>query len=180
MREVAPLRDFLAGNAMRLTRHRADAEDLVQETLLKAYASFDSFRDGTYIKSWLVRIMSNLWIDKHRSMQRRPPEQLSAQLTDIRLGDGPSRIVRGLDVDSAENQALQAFPCDAELALRALPEELREIVYYACIAGYRNTEIAVLLDMPVGTVGSRLCRGKAALRDALAATENRPRLSDTA
>jgi RNA polymerase sigma-70 factor, ECF subfamily len=168
IRETKPVRDFLVRNAVRLTRQRADAEDLVQETLLKAYVSFDTYREGTHLKSWLSRIMSNAWIDRHRSAQRRPVEQLSAEVTDTRSTFDGSHAGSGGRVDSAETQALQSLPSDTELALQALPDELRTIVYYACVADYRNTEIAALLDIPVGTVGSRLHRGKALLREALA------------
>jgi RNA polymerase sigma-70 factor (ECF subfamily) len=168
MRETEPVRDFLLRNATRLTRQRADAEDLVQETLLKAYVSFGSYRDGTHFKSWLSRIMANAWIDKHRSAQRRPVEQLSGDVPDTLRGGEACHASAGGRVESAETRALQALPGDAELALRGLPDDVRQVVYYACIAGYRNTEIAALLNLPVGTVGSRLHRGKAFLRDALA------------
>ncbi len=167
VRETESLRDFLVRNATRLTHQRADAEDLVQETLLKAYTSFDSYREGTHLKVWLLRIMSNTWIDKYRWTQRRPAEQLRPDLTDTRLtADESHPSIRG-GVQSAESQVLEALLSDAELALLKLPDGLREIVYYACIADYRNTEIAALLNIPVGTVGSRLHRGKALLRDAL-------------
>lgn len=167
-REAESVREFLIRNAARLTRQRADAEDLVQETLLKAYISFDSYREGTHLKSWLSRIMSNAWIDRHRSSQRHPVEQLCDEVSETQLAvdafDGSSRS----QVDSAESQVLQSLPSAAELALRELPDDVRAVVYYACIADYRNTEIAALLKIPVGTVGSRLHRGKALLRDSLA------------
>lgn len=169
--ETESLRDFLVRRAARLTHQRADAEDLVQETLLKAYVSFASYREGTQLKSWLSRIMSNTWIDNHRSSQRRPVENLNAEFTDTLLASDASQTSTVCRVDSAESQALQSLPGDAELALRGLPGDLRAIVYYACIAGYRNTEIAAMLDIPVGTVGSRLHRGKALLREALAAPD---------
>lgn len=168
IRETEPVRDYLVRNAVRFTRQRADAEDLVQETLLKAYVSFDSYREGTHLIAWLSKIMSNTWIDKHRSSQRRPVEQLTAEVTEARLGFDASHN-RARWVASAESQALRSLPGDVESALQGLPDELRAIVYYACIADYRNTEIAALLDIPVGTVGSRLHRGKALLREALAA-----------
>jgi RNA polymerase sigma-70 factor (ECF subfamily) len=171
IRETDLVRGFLVRNAARLTRQRADAEDLVQETLLKAYVSFDNYREGTHLKSWLLRIMSNTWIDKHRSSQRRPVENLNAEFADTLLAFDASHASSVGRVDSAESQALQSLPGDAELALRGLPDDLRAIVYYACIADYRNTEIAALLDIPVGTVGSRLHRGKALLREALAAPD---------
>lgn len=164
VRETEQVREFLVRNAVRLTYQRADAEDLVQETLLKAYVSFDSYREGTQLKSWLSRIMANAWIDKHRSSQRRPAEKLSAEMESRSSLD----VFHAGSVESAEAQALQSIPSEAELALQTLPDGVREIVYYACIAQYRNTEIAALLDIPVGTVGSRLHRGKALLRDALA------------
>ncbi|MGV9801363.1 RNA polymerase sigma factor [Mycobacterium sp. NPDC003449] len=167
MRETEQVREFLVRNAIRLTHQRADAEDLVQETLLKAYISFDSYHEGTQLKSWLARIMTNAWIDKHRSSQRRPAEKLTAEVMESLSSFD---IYRARSGESAEAQALQAIPSEAELALQTLPDGVREIVYYACIAEYRNTEIAALLDIPVGTVGSRLHRGKALLRDALAAS----------
>ncbi|AWT52729.1 sigma-70 family RNA polymerase sigma factor [Mycolicibacterium smegmatis] len=166
VRETEPVRDFLIRNAIRLTHQRADAEDLVQETLLKAYLSFGRYREGNHLKAWLARIMSNAWIDRHRSAQRRPAEQLSAEMADLRFSAEMLSAGRGW-VDSAETQALQSMPGDAGIALAMLPPELRDIVYYACVADYRNTEIAVLLGIPVGTVGSRLHRGKALLREAL-------------
>lgn len=168
IRETEQMRPFLVTKATRLTRQRADAEDLVQETLLKAYVSFDSYREGTHLKSWLSRIMSNAWIDNYRASQRRPLEQLSAEVTDARLAFDKSHDSDTGWVCSTESQALQSIPGDAELALRGLPEGLRAVVYYACIADYRNTEIAALLDIPAGTVGSRLHRGKALLREAMA------------
>lgn len=166
VRETEQVREFLVHNAVRLTRQRADAEDLVQETLLKAYVSFDRYSEGTHLKSWLSRIMTNAWIDKHRSSQRRPAELLNAAIVESRRS---FEVFRAGSVESAEVQALQSLPSEAELALQTLPDGVREIVYYACIAEYRNTEIAALLGIPVGTVGSRLHRGKALLRDALAA-----------
>ncbi|MGV9803304.1 sigma-70 family RNA polymerase sigma factor [Mycobacterium sp. NPDC003449] len=173
VRETAPVRDFLVRNATRLTHQRADAEDLVQETLLKAYVSFDSYREGTQLKSWLARIMSNAWIDRHRSAQRRPVERLSADIADSPWSVGV-RVLDGGWADSAETEVLGSLPGEAERALETLPVELRDIVYYACIADYRNTEIAVLLGIPVGTVGSRLHRGKALLREALATVNDQP------
>jgi RNA polymerase sigma-70 factor (ECF subfamily) len=168
VRETQPVLDFLIRNATRLTRQRADAEDLVQETLLKAYTAFDAYQEGTHLKSWLSRIMTNTWIDQHRSSQRRPVEQLSAEVPESRRANGFGPTGASNVQSSAESQALQYLPSDVEMALRALPDELREIVYYACIADYRNTEIAELLNIPVGTVGSRLHRGKALLREVLA------------
>lgn len=170
VRETEPVRDFLIRNAIRLTHQRADAEDLVQETLLKAYMSFERYREGNHLKAWLARIMSNAWIDRHRSAQRRPAEQLNAEIADLRGAVDTLSASRGW-VDSAEAEAMRSLPGDAAAALGTLPSELRDIVYYACVADYRNTEIAAMLGIPVGTVGSRLHRGKALLREALSVPE---------
>jgi RNA polymerase sigma-70 factor, ECF subfamily len=167
VRETEPVRDFLVWSANQLTHQRADAEDLVQETLLKAYSAFDSYEEGTHVKSWLSRIMTNVWIDKHRWTQRRPAEQLIPDVTDPPMVTDGCYRGRGGYVESAEAQALRDLPSQAELAVRRLPDDVRKVVYYACIADYRNTEIAAMLDIPVGTVGSKLHRGKALLRDAL-------------
>jgi len=159
--EVIPYSNYLLGHAMGLTHQRADAEDLVQETMIKAYVSFDTFREGSNVKSWLYRIMANTWVDRHRSATRRPTEQLHGDLTDPQLA---SRARSGGALPSAESEALKTLPGDAELALRELPSDLREIVYYADVQGYRNTEVAEMLRIPVGTVGSRLFRGRRELR----------------
>lgn len=166
-REIAELRDYLVWRATRLTAQRADAEDLVQETLLKAYASFDRYREGTNLKAWLIKIMVNTWVDRFRFSQRRPTEQLAADFTESQLAAWASHANTSGDEASAEMQVLQSLPGDVELAVQNLPDDLRTALYYACVAGYRNTEIADLLNVPVGTVGSRLHRAKASVRDAL-------------
>jgi RNA polymerase sigma-70 factor, ECF subfamily len=163
--EVMPHGAYLLGHAIGLTRHRSDAEDLVQDTLIKAYVSFGTFREGTNVRAWLYRIMANTWVDKHRSTLRRPAERLHGDLTDPQLA-GQARLDASLP--SAESEALQSLPGDAEVALRELPLELRVIVYYADVQGYRNTEVAEMLHIPVGTVGSRLFRGRRELRTKLA------------
>jgi RNA polymerase sigma-70 factor (ECF subfamily) len=168
---IAPAQDFLRWRATRLTNQRADAEDLVQDTLLKAYASFETYCAGTNLKAWLSRIMVNAWVDKYRSSQRRPRERLSAEVTDHELTAGESGVSGEGAASSAEMHALQSMPSDAELALAALPDDVRKAVFYADIAGFRNTEIAVILAIPVGTVGSRLHRGRVQLRQALSNTE---------
>jgi RNA polymerase sigma-70 factor (ECF subfamily) len=165
VRETATVQKFLAWNAARLTDQRADAEDLVQETLMKAYVSFDSYREGTHLKSWLARIMANTWVDNHRRTQRRPPEMLGDEVTDTPASARASAGDRS--VASAEAVVLDHLPGEAALALQALPDELREIVYYACVADYRYAEIAAVLDIPIGTVASRLHRGKTLLRERL-------------
>lgn len=163
--EVIPHTAYLLGHAFGLTRQRTDAEDLVQDTMIKAYVSFGTFREGTNVKSWLYRIMANTWVDKHRSSLRRPAEQLHGDLTDPQMLS--QARIDGI-LPSAELEALKRLPGDAAIALSELPVDLREIVYYADVQGYRNTEVAEMLQIPVGTVGSRLFRGRRELRARLA------------
>jgi RNA polymerase sigma-70 factor, ECF subfamily len=152
---VLPLVDQLYRAALRYTRTPADAEDLVQETMAKAYAGFHSFRAGTNLRAWLYRIMTNTWISSYRTAQR-PDEVLSADVTDVRLSAA---------TPSAELAALDAMGDDEVLdALRALPEGQRMVVYYADVEGFRYKEIAAIMDMPLGTVMSRLHRGRRNLR----------------
>jgi RNA polymerase sigma-70 factor (ECF subfamily) len=156
IRDVLPLVDQLYRAALRYTRTPADAEDLVQETMAKAYAGFHSFRAGTNLRAWLYRIMTNTWISSYRTAQRRPDEVLSADVTDVRLSAA---------TPSAELAALDATGDDEVLdALRALPEGQRMVVYYADVEGFRYKEIAAIMDMPLGTVMSRLHRGRKNLR----------------
>jgi len=164
--EVIPHTAYLLGHAIGLTHQRPDAEDLVQETMIKAYVSFATFREGSNVKSWLYRIMANTWVDRHRSSQRRPAEQLHGDLTDPQLSR-QAQVVGSLP--SAESEALKSVPGEAEVALSELPPDLREIVYWADVQGYRNTEVAEMLQIPVGTVGSRLFRGRRELRARLTA-----------
>ena len=159
--EVIPHTAYLLGHAIGLTHQRSDAEDLVQETMIKAYVSFATFREGSNVKSWLYRIMANTWVDRHRSSLRRPAEQLLGDLTDPQMAS-QAHVVGSLP--SAESEALKSVPGEAEVALGELPPDLREIVYYADVQGYRNTEVAEMLQIPVGTVGSRLFRGRRELR----------------
>jgi RNA polymerase sigma-70 factor (ECF subfamily) len=156
IKDVLPLVDQLYRAALRYTRTPADAEDLVQETMAKAYAGFHSFRAGTNLRAWLFRIMTNTWISSYRTAQRRPDEVLSADVTDVRLSAA---------TPSAELAALDAMGDDEVLdALRALPEGQRMVVYYADVEGFRYKEIAAIMDMPLGTVMSRLHRGRRNLR----------------
>ena len=162
---VIPMVDHLLRYAWNLCPQRVDAEDLVQETILKAYLSYGSFREGSNLKAWLHRIMVNTWVDAYRTAQRRPSEQLSGDLTEEQMFavGVPSELAR----QSAEVEVLSAMPDAAVLALRDLPDDLRETVFYADVEGYRNTEIATILNIPVGTVGSRLHRGRKTLREIL-------------
>ncbi|CAN5616247.1 sigma-70 family RNA polymerase sigma factor SigH [soil metagenome] len=163
--EVIPYTGYLLGHAQALAKQRHDAEDLVQDTMLKAYLSFKTFRQGSNMKSWLYRIMINTWVDNYRQAQRRPTEHLTGEITDPQLSrqtDLPNSATR-----SAEVEVLVGLPTDTEHALRALPNELRETIFYADVEGYRNTEIAVMFGIPVGTVASRLHRGRNRLRELL-------------
>jgi RNA polymerase sigma-70 factor, ECF subfamily len=167
-RDAIPLMDQLYRGALRLTRDRQDAEDLVQETMLRAYAGFRSFRDGTNLKAWLYRIMNNTWINNHRKQQRRPIEFSVDDITEARQAEYAARGPTSLR--SAELEALESLP-DAEIkaALLTLREESRMVVYYADVEGFRYTEIADIMNTPVGTVMSRLHRGRRQLRTRLVA-----------
>ncbi|MGE0219163.1 sigma-70 family RNA polymerase sigma factor [Mycolicibacterium sp.] len=160
--------DYLLRRAWGLTYQRVDAEDLLQETFVKAYLSFGTFREGSNLKWWLSRIMVNAWVDRYRTAQRRPAEQLSADFPDYELRGRPGDPQRALQ--SAEAQALENTPGRACMALRKLPRDLQVTIYYAFIEGYPNTEIAEMLGIPVGTVASRLHRGRSRLRELLAAS----------
>jgi RNA polymerase sigma-70 factor (ECF subfamily) len=164
-REVIPFTGYLLGHAQSLTKQRHDAEDLVQDTMLKAYASFATFRTGSNTKSWLYRILVNTWVDNYRQSQRRPDEQLSGDLTDGQISN--QMELSRLASRSAELEVLLNVPGTVTAALRELPEDLREVIYYADVQGYRNTEIAVMFGIPVGTVASRLHRGRNRLRESL-------------
>ncbi|BBY84566.1 sigma-70 family RNA polymerase sigma factor [Mycolicibacterium tokaiense] len=164
-REVIPFTGYLLGHAQSLTKQRHDAEDLVQDAMLKAYASFATFRTGSNMKSWLYRILVNTWVDNYRQSQRRPDEQLSGDLTDGQISN-QMELTRFAS-RSAELEVLVNVPGAVTAALRDLPEDLREVIYYADVQGYRNTEIAVMFGIPVGTVASRLHRGRNRLRESL-------------
>jgi RNA polymerase sigma-70 factor (ECF subfamily) len=161
--EVIPHRESLHNHALRLTRSVTHAEDLVQDTLLRAFASFHTFKPDTNARAWLHRILRNEWIDKHRRQQRRPTECHVGGIDDEHLARGAGRRVAG--PCSAEDEALQKLP-DSDLrdALVSIPEKLRIAVYYADVAGYTCAEIAVLTNVPRGTVMSRISRGRSRLR----------------
>jgi RNA polymerase sigma-70 factor (ECF subfamily) len=162
LRDVPPLIDTLYRAARRYTTNTADAEDLVQETLTKAYAGFGNYTDGTNLRAWLLRIMTNVWINSYRAKQRRPDE-VSAEVTDAQLVAAAAHAPAGLP--SAELAALEAMgDDDVRAALAALPVEQRLVVFYADVEGLRYKEIAAVLDIPQGTVMSRLHRGRTRLR----------------
>ena len=166
-REALPYLDQLYGAAMRLTRNPPDAEDLVQETYAKAFANFHQYQDGTNLKAWLYRILNNTFISNYRKAQRRPKETDSAEVEDWQEFQAASHSSSGLA--SAEAEALDNLP-DYEIreALAQLPEDRRLAVYLADVEGFSYQEIAEIMDSPLGTVMSRLHRGRRQLRDLLA------------
>ena len=164
--QALPLLDQLYGGAMRLTRNPQDAEDLIQETYLKAYSNFDSFKQGTNLKAWLYRIMTNTYINSYRKAKRRPMESSADELSDFQLYTTAGHDSTGLE--SAEVEALKQMP-DSEIseAMNDLPEDYRMVVYYADVVGLAYKEIADVMGTPLGTVMSRLHRGRKLLRAAL-------------
>ncbi len=165
-RDAMPLLDQLYGAALRMTRNPADAEDLVQETYVKAFQGFRSYKPGTNLKAWLYRILTNAYINNYRKAQRRPAEYATDDITDSQIAETASHTSIGLR--SAEVEALEKVP-DAEIrdALMSLKEDYRMVVYYADVEGLPYKEIAEIMGTPIGTVMSRLHRGRKQLRDAL-------------
>ena len=165
-RDAMPLLDQLYGAALRMTRNPADAEDLVQETYIKAFQGFRSYKPGTNLKAWLYRILTNAYINNYRKAQRRPAEYATDDITDSQIAETASHTSIGLR--SAEVEALEKLP-DEEIrdALMSLKEDYRMVVYYADVEGLPYKEIAEIMGTPIGTVMSRLHRGRKQLRDAL-------------
>jgi len=159
--------DQLYAAAMRMTRNPSDAADLVQETYMKAYSAFGQYQQGTNLKAWLYRIQTNTFINLYRKNQRSPYQGTIDELEDWQLGNAES-ITQPRSNRSAEAEAIDHLPDSAvKDALQAIPEDFRLAVYFADVEGFSYQEIADIMKTPVGTVMSRLHRGRRLLRELL-------------
>jgi RNA polymerase sigma-70 factor (ECF subfamily) len=163
-----PLAPQLYSAAMRMTRNAADAEDLVQETYLKGYRSYATFEEGTNLRAWLFRILTNTYINSYRAKQRRPEETNLDTIEDFYLYRRIGGLEEALASRSAEDELMDLFTDDeVKQALEDLPENFRLPVLLADVEGFSYKEIAEMLDIPMGTVMSRLHRGRKAMQKAL-------------
>ncbi|HEY8524185.1 MAG TPA: sigma-70 family RNA polymerase sigma factor [Acidimicrobiales bacterium] len=166
--QAMDLMPSLYAAALRMTRNPSDAEDLVQETYLRAYRGFGSFQEGTNLKAWLYRILTNTYINSYRAKKRRPDETELDEVEDLYLYRRIGGLEAALAGRSAEDELLERFT-DAEVkeAVESLPENFRLAVLLADVEGFSYKEIAEILDIPIGTVMSRLHRGRKALQKRL-------------
>jgi RNA polymerase sigma-70 factor (ECF subfamily) len=163
-----PFAPQLYSAALRMTRNAADAEDLVQETYFKAYRSFNTFDEGTNLRAWLFRILTNTYINSYRARQRRPIETDLEDVEDFYLYRRIGAIEEALAARSAEDELIDLFTDDeVKQALEDLPENFRLPVLLADVEGFSYREIAEMLEIPIGTVMSRLHRGRKAMQKAL-------------
>ena len=159
--------DQLYSAAMRMARNPSDAEDLVQEAYTKAFSAFHQYKPGTNLKAWLYRILTNTYINLYRKRQREPLQSNADSIEDWQLARAESHTSSGLR--SAEADALDHLPdSDVKSALQAIPEEFRLAVYFADVEGFAYKEISEIMNTSIGTVMSRLHRGRKLLRDMLA------------
>jgi RNA polymerase sigma-70 factor (ECF subfamily) len=167
-RQAMPFVDQLYAAALRMTRNPADAQDLVQETFVKAFSAFGQFQQGTNLKAWLYRILTNTFINSYRKKQRDPYQNTIDDLEDWQLGSAVSSTSASRISRSAEAEAIDRMPdSTVKDALQSIPEDFRLAVYFADVEGFSYQEIADIMHTPVGTVMSRLHRGRRLLRDRL-------------
>jgi RNA polymerase sigma-70 factor (ECF subfamily) len=166
--QALPFIDQLYGAAMRMTRNPADAQDLVQETFVKAFGAFRSFQQGTNLKAWLYRILTNTYINSYRKKQRDPYKASTDDLEEWQLGEAQSTTSTSRTSRSAEAEAIDHLPdSTVKDALQSISEDFRLAVYLADVEGFSYQEIADIMHTPVGTVMSRLHRGRRLLRERL-------------